>query len=95
MEKPASGVLINDFGGVISNRSEHIAPEQFVTYENLQTLVPGKLTPRKGIRPIIFTPTISPSSNDCIAMYAFRTPMSESIVWENTNGDLQIGYSPA
>lgn len=95
MEKLVGTVTIDQFSGRVSNRSPHVGPEAFVEFDNLQSLTPGVMHPRKGMRPLVFSPTITPGTDDVIAMYSYRAPASETILWENSAGKLIVGFSPS
>lgn len=70
------------FLGRMSAPDPHDIPAgSFQEFDNLQTVNPGQITVRKGMKRMTTAATYA-----AIAMYRFQRPEADWIVWENSNG---------
>lgn len=73
------------FLGRMSAPDPHDLPAgAFQEFDNLQTVNPGQITVRKGMKRMAASVTY-----DAIAMYRFQRPEADWVVWENSNGDVK------
>lgn len=63
--------------------------------DNFECLIPGRLTGRRGKRPVVFDNAISDTTNTIIAMARFKTGHADWIVYEDSAGNVKIGRNPA
>lgn len=90
-EKPPKSVRIKSWPGLVSNRDPHDAPQAPVSGLNMRTHVAGKLTVRKGCKPVTYTNEDTLTSNDCIGAFGIRQEVSgDMVVYLTTNGDLEV-----
>jgi hypothetical protein len=84
--------------GLATNADPHdIPPGAAVVQENAQCISPGKLTPRKGMRPVIFENVDSGTpadTADVIALSSFNTPQGSYVIFLNADGDVKWGKRP-
>lgn len=85
-------ILIEKWAGMVTNASPYsIPPGSAVTQTNWQILSPGQLTSRYGMTSITAA-THSATTSPVVRM--FRYPRdTESIVYQNANGQIRVGRS--
>ena len=95
MERPETGVVINDFPGLASNRGRLAGkPGDALTQTNLYSPGPGKLQVRKGRRTLAFTGTPAWTGNVIAAQYV-RRPSTNYLVAQTSNGQIVVAETPA
>lgn len=89
-EKPLSVVRIRQFPGLISNRDEHDAPTAAISGLNMRTNVAGKLTVRKGCKPVTYTNEGTLTTNDAIAGIGVRNEVfGDMVVYIDSAGNVE------
>lgn len=82
--------------GQISNADPaDLPPGAMQSQYNFECIVPGRLTGRKGKRPVVFDNAISDTAYTAIAMARFKAGHGDFVVYEDSNGNLKIGRNPA
>jgi hypothetical protein len=89
------GIKIDKWPGLASNRSPHTAPSYAVEQDNMQCLIPGVLSVRKGMRVASFVAKDTVSAYEIISMYRDYTPSAELILFQNSNGDVYVARTPS
>lgn len=94
MERPETGLVINDFPGLASNRGRLAGkPGDALVQTNLYSPGPGKLMVRKGRRTLAFTGSPGGSGN-VIAIRFTRRPNADFLLYHTDNGDLVTASTP-
>lgn len=75
-------ISISNWPGLATNASPYAIPPGATTQQrNLQSLVPGKVTPRKGLTPM------SPSATDkIIKMFLFQDGLVSRLIYQDSQG---------
>lgn len=82
------------FTGQASAVNPHVAP--IVAQDNLTNVRPGQLTGRGGMRAVVFEDSQgAASAYQILSMFTFTTPLSDFVIYLDSNGELQAGRSPA
>lgn len=93
-EKPKAVVHLDEWG-LVSNRSPHKAPAAPVVLDNCESLSPGRLTARRGLKQITFSNSTTAVTDDIIAMQRFQTTTGDWIIYETSAGAVKIGRDPS
>lgn len=76
--------------GILSNANPHNAP--IVEQDNLTLVVAGQVTGRAGYAPVTFTSEQGSSDTHSVySMYHYQHPLSEWVIWSDSNGDVHCG----
>lgn len=93
---PISGKVLRQFPGRFSDADAADIPEgAFVAQENLESLVPGRLSVRRGIVPAVFSRYESGSDTaDVFALHRHHFGPSDVYVYALNDGTVHAGYGP-
>lgn len=89
-ESPVNRESHSNWQGMNSDISPHMLPpggmqEQF----NLAVVAPGRLSGRKGMRPVTFANSADAAAGDIISIYFVHRPEADWILTHNTNGEIR------
>lgn len=87
---------ITHWPGRLSNADPHDLPVGGAQVQtNWQSLVPGVLSGRGGMRALSFANTTTASTNEVISQYTLHTAKTDFIVYQLSDGTLKAGSSPS
>lgn len=87
---------ITQWLGRLSNADPHDLPVGGAQLQNnWQSLVPGVLSGRNGMRAATFANSTTASTNEVIGQYAFHTPKTDFTVYMLSDGTVKAGSTPS
>ncbi len=96
MSRPSYAVGIDEFRGLVSNADSHDLPKGAAqAQQNLQCLVPGKLTVRGGLLPVSYANATSAVASNVISMFGTHRPGGEWVLYQLADGSFHAGRSPS
>lgn len=93
---PLSGQQLTKFPGRISDADpSDIPPGAFVSQDNWESLVSGRLTVRKGFVRAVFTnETGAPGTGTVIALHRHHFGVSDTYLYQLDDGSIHVGLGP-
>ena len=90
-EKPKAVVRIKTWPGLATNRDEHDAPQAAISGLNMRTHVPGKLTVRKGCKPVTYTNVDTATTDDAISAFGVRQEVGgDMVIYFTSGGNVEV-----